>query len=80
MSRQGLFVATARPPAPGDRVHVIFQEPAYRWLEVFGTVRWNTGRSDSGSKDKTGFGMLIEEPSPEYLEFYEQLLRPPSER
>ena len=74
VSRDGLFVRTAQLPAPGELVRVIFQDPQKRWIEVSGTVRWNTLQIQSEERVPAGVGMRIDDVSEGYKTFFRALL------
>ncbi len=78
VSREGLFVATEAPPAPGDPAHVVFQDLADRWIELDGAVSWTRDESESSATAPPGFGMKIASPSDTYLEFFKELLKRPA--
>ena len=73
VNREGLFVVTEAPPAPGDPVHVVFQDLAYRSIQLDGVVIWTRDESESSATAPPGFGMKIASPSDAYLEFYNEL-------
>ncbi len=75
VSREGLFVATEAPPAPGDPAHVVFQDLADRWIELDGAVSWTRDESASSATARPGFGMELDAPSDAYLAFFEELTR-----
>jgi hypothetical protein len=64
----GLFVATEDLPEPDERVYVSFAGPTGIRIEVQGTVRWTSAERPV---EPAGFGMQIEDPPPEYSEFFE---------
>ena len=71
----GIFFRTETPlPVSGEPVKVIFLDLFGGKIEVSGTVGWTTAQLDPAKQAKPGFGMQIDQPSAEYLEFYEQLL------
>ncbi len=74
VSRDGLFLRAHTLPAKGDSISVIFFVSDGSKVEVCGTVRWSTAQLPRSKGAKGGFGMLIEQPSDLYLQFYEQLL------
>ena len=77
-SREGLFVVTPDPPAIGDRTHLLFQDLAYRWIELHGVVRWRRDESESSPTSQPGFAVELEAPSDAYLQFFEELGRRPA--
>lgn len=74
VSKEGLFLRTNTLPATGDPVSIIFVDRLNRKVEIYGTVRWTTAELASEVDAKPGFGMCIDRPGPEFLEFYEELL------
>lgn len=74
MHKQGLFLRTSLLPAPGTEVRVLFQNREGRKVEVEGTVRWTTDQLGPQKEGKSGFGVKLEAPSPDYLEFFESIL------
>ncbi len=78
VSREGLFVATEAPPAPGDPALVVFQDLADRSIELYGVVSWTRDESESSATAPPGFGMKIASPSVTYLEFFKELQRQPA--
>ncbi len=76
VTKDGVFLRsqTGTLPVSGEPVNVIFLDLFGRKIEVSGTVRWTTAQLDPAEQAKAGFGMQIDSPSDEYLEFYGQLL------
>ncbi len=71
LSRRGLFFATPALPKPGQPVCVVFRDRQGNKVSVEGIVRWNTAQLRPNA---SGFGMQFEQPTPEYLDFYEGVL------
>ena len=69
LSLEGLFFASEIVPRVGELVTVIFPDHSGNKIEVGGTVRSTTAQGRVG-----GFGIQLESPTDEYLEFYEELL------
>lgn len=74
VSREGLQVRTFEPPEAGDFVHVVFQDLEYRWIEVYGIVRWSREVA-VGDTLQPGFGLQLEQPGEDYLAFFSALAR-----
>jgi hypothetical protein len=74
LSLEGLFLRTEALPQTGDLVDVIFFIPDGNKIEVSGTVVWTTAELGPAYGAKPGFGIQIDEPSQDYLGFYEELL------
>ena len=72
VTKNGLFVRADQLPQPNERVRVVFHDRNGSKVEVRGEVRWTTDQMPKASK--AGFGMVIESPTPEFLEFFEQIL------
>jgi hypothetical protein len=75
LSKLGLFVRSRLMPEPGTPVEIRFETFEGGKVEVSGIVRWTTaglGRDDVAP----GFGVRIEGPSDEYVEFFASLARP----
>jgi hypothetical protein len=70
MTRTGVFVRTDDLPRPGSAVALQFHTPAGALIDVRGEVRWNT-EGLSHLLSTPGFGLLLHEPPPEYLEFFD---------
>ena len=69
LSRAGMFVATESLPQKDEPIKVLFEDAGGLKMEVRGAVRW-TGEEESVG----GFGMRIEKPSDDYLEFCAALI------
>ncbi len=75
ISRAGVFVRADALPDPGSPVHILFMDRAQRKIEVSGTVRWTTDQLPDVTPDTPkGFGVLLDEPSPAFLDFFETIL------
>lgn len=73
LSREGLFIRSHLLPAPGDMVCVVFGAPNGQKVEIIGTVRWTTAQLQN-SDAPPGFGVRIDQPGPDFREFYESIL------
>lgn len=71
LSKAGMFIASDELPRPGESIKVLFEDATGAKLEVAGNVRWTTEDDDV---DISGFGMKIEKPSRDYLDFCDELL------
>jgi hypothetical protein len=69
VSRAGVFIAIADPPRPGAAIALQFYPPIGGLVDIRGEVRWNT-HGLAGAEVLPGFGVLIQEPPPEYLRFF----------
>ena len=74
ISPDGLFVRTIQLPAAEELVRVVFQDPQGPWVEVSGTVRWNTLQIESEESVPAGFGMRLDEVSKAYESFFRALV------
>jgi hypothetical protein len=72
VSIEGLFMRADVLPAVGDEICVRFYF-AGRKVQGRGTVRWTTDRLPDGGK---GFGVHLELPGRDFIEFFGRLLRP----
>jgi hypothetical protein len=77
VSRAGLFIRSAELPPRRDPVDVVFADGGGRMIRLKGTVRWTTAEVTAPRPITPGFGMHIEDPSAQYLEFFQQLLDAP---
>ena len=59
MSRGGLFVRSARPPAPGSRIHVLLRLPDETMLDLTAEVVHAAG--PEGGAATPGFGVKVDE-------------------
>ncbi|MCP4007455.1 MAG: hypothetical protein GY725_25020 [bacterium] len=73
VTKEGLFVRADQLPPPMEPVRVIFHNRDGNKIEVIGSVRWTTDQLQR-EDTKPGFGMRIETQSPDFLEFFEQIL------
>ena len=73
LSKEGLFLRTESLPKPGEPVHVLLRPPEGERVEVKGVVCWTTDQVPDRSPQK-GFGMLIDAPTTEYLELFQNVL------
>ena len=71
LSRRGLFFVTDNLPKPGDAARIVFNDPEGNKITIEGFVRWNTAQLPP---KESGFGLQIQGPCEEYLEFYEGML------
>lgn len=73
VSRDGLFIRTDMLPATGDPVSITFVDQWDHKIEVYGTVGWTNTRLNPRVGTEPGFGVQLDRPGPEFLEFFEQL-------
>jgi hypothetical protein len=73
VTKVGLFVRCEELPTTGEKVRVVFHDRNGCKVEVRGEVRWTTEQLRERTP-KPGFGVHIDTPSPEFLDFYEQIL------
>ena len=73
LCKEGLFLRSERLPSPGAEVRVLIKPEDGRKIEVTGVVRWTTEQIP-GREPQPGFGVLIESPTDEFLELFEELL------
>jgi hypothetical protein len=74
LSREGMFLRSRLMPDPGADVRVRFETISGEKIEVTGIVRWST----AGFPEKDvprGFGMRIDAPTKEYIEFFKALAK-----
>jgi hypothetical protein len=74
LTRTGVFVRTGDLPRPGSVVALQFRDSEGALVDLRGEVRWNTD-SLSPVCSASGFGVLLHEPPPEYLRFFDWVLR-----
>ena len=74
ISKKGLFVHSMNIPSPGAVVRVVLKTPTAEKIEVSGHVRWTTDQLAPGTYRYPGFGMLINEWSDDFQEFFERML------
>jgi hypothetical protein len=75
VSRQGVFVRADALPDPGTPVQILFLDRTQQKVEITGTVRWTTDQLPGVTADTPkGFGVLVDEPCPAFLDFFEQIL------
>jgi len=74
LSKEGLFLRVDRLPDVGQAIRVVIQASNGEKVEVVGTVRWTTAQLPNAETVSTGFGMVIQDPSEAYREFFEELL------
>ncbi|MBW2282756.1 MAG: PilZ domain-containing protein [Deltaproteobacteria bacterium] len=74
LSKQGLFMRTNCLPVAGEEVQIIILTRDRRKIEVVGLVRWTTAQLDDTTSAQPGFGVLIENRSAEFVEFFTDLL------
>jgi hypothetical protein len=77
VSQAGLFIRSTRLPGSRDPVNIVFADARGRLIHLNGTVRWTTAEVTTPRPITPGFGMHIENPSAQYLEFFQQLLDAP---
>jgi hypothetical protein len=74
ISKKGLFVHSMNIPSKGTVVRVVLKVPGVEKIEVSGHVRWTTDQLPPGTYRYPGFGMLIDEWSEDFHEFFERML------
>jgi hypothetical protein len=74
LTRTGVFIRTAELPRPGAAVALQFRDSEGEIVDLRGQVRWNTQGLSSGDS-ASGFGVLLHEPPPEYLRFFDWVFR-----
>lgn len=74
LTRTGVFIRTAELPRPGAAVALQFLDSEGELVDLRGQVRWNT-RGLSSAAAASGFGVLLHEPPPEYLRFFDWVFR-----
>jgi hypothetical protein len=68
VSRAGVFIHAEELPPAGTVVALQFRSPSGALVDVRGLVRWGT--DGPGELDGSpGFGVMLNEPAREYLEF-----------
>lgn len=68
VSRAGIFVRASELPRPGAAVALQFRAPSGVLVDLRGEVRWNTHGLTAVAS--AGFGVAIQEPGREYIEFF----------
>ncbi len=73
LTKEGLYIRSHLLPEPGTGICVEIVSHDGSKVEIRAVVRWTTAqlRDASGTP---GFGVMIEQPTPEFLEFFELLL------
>lgn len=78
ISPRGVFVRSDLLPSPGAEVQVFFDDGGGGHVEARGIVRWNTDQLSDEKQQKhglkSGFGVLVPEPSVEFMVFYRKVL------
>ena len=74
VSKSGVFVRADDLPRRGETVKVSFARGYGEWVRIEGEVCWTTADLDLDRPVRSGFGLRIEDPPPEFREFYRQLL------
>jgi hypothetical protein len=74
LTRTGVFVRTDDLPRDGAAVALQFHSPSGILIDLRGEVRWNS-EGLSHLLSVRGFGVLLHEPPPEYLEFFDWAFR-----
>ena len=69
VSRAGVFVVTDDLPRAGAVISLQLNAPDGSLVDVRGEVRWTTDGIEMPDAI-TGFGVLIQEPPPDYLELF----------
>jgi hypothetical protein len=70
LTRTGIFIRSDDLPRPGAAVALQFHAPGGALVDLRGEVRWNTDGL-AGLHPASGFGVLLHEPPPEYLAFFD---------
>ncbi len=73
LHKEGMFVASHLLPGTLERVRIVMELRDGRKIELGGTVRW-TSAEQPARAPATGFGVLLEHPGQDYLEFFASLL------
>ena len=73
LTKEGLYVRSHLLPEPGTRIQIEIVSRDGSKVEISGVVRWTTGQLHDAS-GTPGFGVMLEQPTPEFLGFFESLL------
>ncbi len=73
LTKEGLYVRSHLLPEPGTRIHIEIVGHDGSKVDVPGVVRWTTGQLHN-ARGAPGFGVMIEQRTPEFLGFFESLL------
>jgi hypothetical protein len=72
LHKEGMFIASHLLPTPLEPLRVVIDWRGHK-IEVNGTVRWTSAQfPDRGPA--SGFGVQLDRPGPDYLEFFASLL------
>ena len=73
LTKEGLYVRSHLLPEPGTRIHIEIVSHDGSKVEIPAVVRWTTAqlREATGTP---GFGVMIDQPTPEFLDFFESML------
>jgi hypothetical protein len=74
LSKEGLFIRSNVLPMAGDPVTMRFEARDGRKLELWGEVRWTTAQMSDHESAHPGFGVLLNQASADYQEFFEDIL------
>ena len=76
LTKSGLFLQSATVPEVGKPVRVLFGDARGSKIEVRGRVVWTTEQlpRDHKAKQTRGFGMKLDRPTPDFLEFFEYVM------
>ena len=73
LHKEGMFVASHLLPASLERVRIVMELRDGRKIEVGGTVRWTSAQMPARAP-APGFGVQIDVPGQDYLDFFASLL------
>jgi hypothetical protein len=73
LHKEGMFVASHLLPAALERVRIVMELRDGRKIEIGGTVRWTSAQMPARAP-ATGFGVQLESPGQDYLDFFASLL------
>ena len=79
VSEEGVFIRSRLLPRPDDDVRILFCFSG-KTIEVRGTVRWTTDRRTDSERIAPGFGVLLDRPGRDFLEFFQVVLAESSEK
>ena len=74
LSKEGVFVRANVLPFPGDHISIRFESRQGSKLEILGTVRWTTAQINDPEITQPGFGVQLDQKSPDYDAFFEEVL------
>ncbi len=73
LTKEGLYIRSHLLPEPGTRIRIEIVSPDGSKVEIPGVVRWTTAQLREAT-GMPGFGVMIEQRTPEFLGFFESLL------